>query len=71
MIGWSCARSCSWARVNKADAVDFIYTFIAAFARRLNVVTVRSQTGQLRWYAANMALGLVLALLLVFLVPGS
>ncbi|MDE0272554.1 MAG: NADH-quinone oxidoreductase subunit L, partial [Gammaproteobacteria bacterium] len=43
------------ARINKVDAVDFIYTFIAAFARRLNAVTVRSQTGQLRWYAANMA----------------
>ena len=59
------------ARINKADAVDFLYTGIAAFARRLNTVTARSQTGQLRWYAANMALGLVLALLLVFLVPGA
>ena len=58
------------ARINKADAVDFIYTGIAAFARRLNTVTARSQTGKLRWYAANMALGLVLALLLVFLAPG-
>ena len=59
------------ARINKADAVDFLYTGIAAFARRLNLVAVRSQTGRLRWYAANMALGLVLALLIVFLAPGG
>ncbi len=59
------------ARINKADAVDLIYAFIAAFARRLNAVAVRSQTGKLRWYAANMALGLILALLLVLLVPGA
>ena len=53
------------ARLNKADAVDLIYRFTAAFTRAMHHLAGLTQTGHLRWYAANMALGLVLALLLV------
>jgi len=59
------------ARINKSDAVDWIYKAITAFARRLSALAVRTQTGKLRWYAANMALGLILALVLVLLAPGG
>ena len=57
------------ARINKSDAVDLIYKLIVEVARRLNAVVVQSQTGALRWYAASMALGLVLALLILLLAP--
>ena len=53
------------ARLNKADAVDLIYRFAAAFTRAMHHLAALTQTGHLRWYAANMALGLALALLLV------
>ena len=57
------------ARINKSDAVDLIYKLIVEVARRLNAVVVQSQTGALRWYAASMALGLALALLILLLAP--
>ena len=57
------------AEVNKSDAVDLIYKLIQEVARRLHRVTALSQTGALRWYAASMALGLALALLIVLLAP--
>ena len=57
------------ARINKSDAVDLIYKLIVEVARRLHRVAALSQTGALRWYAASMALGLALALLIVLLVP--
>ena len=49
------------ARVNKRDAVDFLYIATAAVARAFHHVAALSQSGSLRWYAANMALGLLLA----------
>ena len=54
------------ARVNKPDAVDFVYRGTVVVMRRLHQVTVLTQTGRLRWYAVNMALGLAV----VFLVAG-
>ena len=57
------------AQINKSDAVDLIYKLIQEVARRLHRVTALSQTGALRWYAASMALGLALALLIVLLAP--
>ena len=59
------------ARVNKSDAVDFLYAMLVAFARRLNAVAVQTQTGALRWYAASMAVGLALAILLALLVGAA
>ena len=54
------------ARVNKPDAVDFVYRGTVVVMRRLHQVTVLTQTGRLRWYAVNMAVGLAV----VFLVAG-
>jgi NADH-quinone oxidoreductase subunit L len=54
------------ARINKPDAVDFVYRGTVFVARRLHQVAVLTQTGRLRWYAVNMALGLAV----VFLVAG-
>ena len=54
------------ARTNKPDAIDFVYRGTVVVARRLHQVAVLTQTGRLRWYAVNMALGLAV----VFLVAG-
>ena len=53
------------ARLNKADAVDFAYRIIAAVTRGLHYVIALTQSGRLRWYAANMAIGLLVAFLIV------
>ncbi|MFP6837034.1 MAG: NADH-quinone oxidoreductase subunit L, partial [Pseudomonadales bacterium] len=53
------------ARANKNDVVDLLFTGLAAVARGLNRVLSLTQTGRLRWYAANMAVGAVLVLLIV------
>ncbi len=52
------------ARLNKNDVVDLVYALTVAVARGMHRLTALTQTGRLRWYAANMALGLVLVLLL-------
>ena len=51
------------ARINKSDVVDLFYTLTVVVARATHRLTALTQTGRLRWYAANMALGLVLVLL--------
>ncbi len=72
LYGFLIVRPFMWvARVNKADRVDLVYDSAAALARRLNAVVTQTQTGALRWYAANMALGLVLALLLVLVLAAA
>ncbi len=53
------------ARTNKSDIVDRLYVLTAALARGVHHVAVLTQTGRLRWYAANMALGIVVVLLVV------
>ena len=52
------------ARLNKDDVVDLMYALTVVVARAMHRLTALTQTGRLRWYAANMALGLVLILLL-------
>ena len=52
------------ARINKDDVVDLVYALTVVVARAMHRLTALTQTGRLRWYAANMALGLVLVLLL-------
>lgn len=47
------------ARVNKADAVDGIYTAIARLSRGGHLILRATQTGQIRRYASSMALGAV------------
>ena len=46
------------------DAVDWIFRTIAALARGANQFVSVTQTGRLRWYAANMAFGLIVVLLI-------
>ena len=53
------------ARANKDDFMDLIYDGIAAIIRGLYRVAVRTQTGQLRWYATGIALGAVVTLAIV------
>ena len=53
------------AQANKSDAVDLIFRGIAAAARAANQLVTLSQTGRLRWYAANMGLGLLVVLLIL------
>jgi NADH-quinone oxidoreductase subunit L len=52
------------ARVNKSDVVDLLFTATAAASRGLHHALAATQSGRVRWYAANMAAGVVLALLL-------
>ena len=52
-------------RINKSDAVDLVYRVAVAVTRGLHHVGTLTQTGRLRWYAVNMAVGLVLAFLIV------
>ena len=53
------------ARVNKGDAVDLVFRITAAVTRGFHLVGALTQTGRLRWYAANMAIGLILVVLIV------
>jgi NADH-quinone oxidoreductase subunit L len=53
------------ARANKSDVVDLLFKGTAALARVLNRAVSLTQTGRLRWYAANMAVGMILVLLIV------
>jgi len=52
------------ARINKGDIVDLLFTGTAALSRLLNRLLAATQSGRVRWYAANMAAGLVLVVLL-------
>ncbi len=56
------------ARLVKGDPVDTAFVATAALARLLHKVTATTQSGQLRWYAASMGIGLAVALLLAVLV---
>ena len=53
------------ARVNKGDIVDIVFRITAAVIRGFHHVGALTQTGRLRWYAANMAIGLILVFLIV------
>jgi NADH-quinone oxidoreductase subunit L len=53
------------ARANKSDVVDLVFRGIAATARGANQLITITQNGRLRWYAANMAFGLLIVLLIL------
>jgi NADH-quinone oxidoreductase subunit L len=55
------------ARSNRSDFFDQIYAFIAWIARVCNGILSDTQTGKLRWYAAGVAFGGVVALAIVVL----
>lgn len=50
------------AQVNRKDAIDLLYSWIALIARVGNSAVVMTQTGNLRWYAISLVGGLVLVI---------
>ena len=54
-----------FAKANKGDFVDWTYRLTAGVVRATHYVAALTQSGRLRWYAANMAAGLVVLLLFV------
>ena len=59
-------RPYNWiARVNSGDVVDGIYTLIARAFGGLSRMFIRSQTGNLRWYAAGLAFGAAVTIAIV------
>ena len=53
------------AKINKGDVVDLAFRSTAWIARALHHIVALTQSGRLRWYALNMALGLVIVFLIV------
>jgi NADH-quinone oxidoreductase subunit L len=53
------------SKINKNDIVDKIYTGIADLMKILHSLFKRTITGNLRWYAAGIAIGLVITLTIV------
>jgi NADH-quinone oxidoreductase subunit L len=53
------------ARANKRDIVDWVYKIAVGVTRTLHYIGAMTQTGRLRWYAANMAVGLIVVFLIV------
>ena len=52
------------AQANRSDLVDFAYKVVAGLTRAFHYISALTQTGRLRWYAANMTLGLIVVLLI-------
>lgn len=55
------------ARTNAADVVDLAVGAVPASLRSLNAALTGTQTGQVRWYAASMALGAIVLVAAVML----
>jgi NADH-quinone oxidoreductase subunit L len=53
------------ARLNSPDFIDRIYSGVAALSRVLHRGLSRMQTGFVRWYAAGLALGAIVVILVV------
>jgi len=51
--------------MTKNDIVDLIFTGTAALSRTLHGWLAETESGRIRWYAANMAAGVVVLLLFV------
>jgi NADH-quinone oxidoreductase subunit L len=52
----------------KDEPIDGVYNAIVAISRGLNKAITATQTGKIRWYAANMGIGLALVLALAVIV---
>jgi NADH-quinone oxidoreductase subunit L len=60
-------RPVMWfAKVNIRDGIDLAILSIPTTLRAFNGALVRTETGRIRWYAAGMAAGAVLAIAMVF-----
>lgn len=57
-----------FARINKNDFIDKIYSFIAWVSISLNGMLVKTQTGRLRWYAMAIVMGAVISLTIMLVV---
>jgi NADH-quinone oxidoreductase subunit L len=55
------------ARLNRNDFLDLIYGAIAEFSRNLHLVLSLTQTGNLRWYAMVVVLGVIVFIGMVIL----
>jgi NADH-quinone oxidoreductase subunit L len=55
------------ARINRADAIDWIYKGLAALAASTWHILSWTETGKLRWYAAGIAAGTVVFVAIVVL----
>jgi NADH-quinone oxidoreductase subunit L len=55
----------AFAKANKNDVVDLFYQGVVAISRGLHGLTALTQTGHLRWYAANFTIGLIVVLVIV------
>ncbi len=55
------------ARFNKDDFVDLIWNGIAALSRGVHSLLSETETGHVRWYAATLSVGALLALAIVVL----
>lgn len=51
-----------FAKINKNDFIDYIYTFIAWLNRMFNQMFAMTQTGKVRWYAMGIVLGAIITL---------
>ncbi len=59
-------RPFTWiSNINKNDAIDLLYTGIANGAQGLNKSFSRMQTGNIRWYATGIVIGLIITLAMV------
>lgn len=54
-----------FARINKNDFIDNMYTFITRLSTALNEMLVKTQTGRIRWYATVITMGAVITLTIV------
>lgn len=50
------------ARANKDDFIDSVYDRIARFNQLLHATLARTQTGKVRWYAASIGFGAIVAI---------
>lgn len=51
-----------FAKINKNDFIDYIYTFIAWLNRMFNQMFAMTQTGKVRLYAMAIVLGAIITL---------
>ena len=55
------------AQVNRDDVVDLFFTALAGVVTALHRILSGTQTGRLRWYAAGIAFGAVILIVLAVL----
>ncbi|MBD3225759.1 MAG: NADH-quinone oxidoreductase subunit L [Caldithrix sp.] len=54
-----------FAKINRNDFIDLIYTGIAGTSREFHRQLTRTQTGRLRWYATGIVIGAIITITVV------